>query len=402
MKVQIFEKKYRLYLSRSTPGAVTLDGVQRLRNKEIHAADNTIVGLQPLNTHLTALAVLAGSAVEAGDVGILRMVAPGVFALDDAAYSTVALSSSAPAALGAAASPGVSDAAARSDHVHEFPSAAQVGAEPAITKSLGALVWNGSTWVFDNTAYIPASAVGSAVQAYDADLAAIAALAGNGGLLRKTAANTWSLDTTSYSTLAVGSTVGAALAASGAAGSASTAARADHVHPLPSAANVGAEPAISKSVGLARWTGSAWAFDNSAYVASGGALGTPSSGNLVNTTVDGTNPPGPRNIPLVSAAANTTLTKAHAGGGLKHPASDTAARTYTVDSHATQNWADGTTLSIWNVWGTGGVITISAVNTMRNALDGSTGSRTLARGGMALLVWDIDTQSWGISGVGLS
>jgi len=40
----------------------------------------------------------------------------------------------------------------------------------------------------------------------------------------------------------VGSTVGAALAASGAAGTSVQAARADHVHPFPTAANVAAVP----------------------------------------------------------------------------------------------------------------------------------------------------------------
>lgn len=43
-------------------------------------------------------------------------------------------------------------------------------------------------------------AIGTNVQAWDADLDAIAALAGTSGLLRKTAANTWSLDTNSYLT----------------------------------------------------------------------------------------------------------------------------------------------------------------------------------------------------------
>lgn len=42
--------------------------------------------------------------------------------------------------------------------------------------------------------------IGTNVQAYDADLASIAALAGTTGLLRKTAANTWTLDTASYLT----------------------------------------------------------------------------------------------------------------------------------------------------------------------------------------------------------
>jgi len=45
-------------------------------------------------------------------------------------------------------------------------------------------------------------AIGTNVQAYDADLAAIAALAGTSGLLRKTATDTWSLDTNTYLTAA--------------------------------------------------------------------------------------------------------------------------------------------------------------------------------------------------------
>jgi hypothetical protein len=45
-------------------------------------------------------------------------------------------------------------------------------------------------------------AIGTNVQAYDADLAAIAALSGTSGLLRKTATDTWSLDTNTYLTAA--------------------------------------------------------------------------------------------------------------------------------------------------------------------------------------------------------
>lgn len=43
-------------------------------------------------------------------------------------------------------------------------------------------------------------AIGSNVQAWDADLDAIAAIAGTSGLLKKTAANTWGLDTSTYLT----------------------------------------------------------------------------------------------------------------------------------------------------------------------------------------------------------
>lgn len=51
-------------------------------------------------------------------------------------------------------------------------------------------------------------AIGSNVQAWDADLDAIAAIAGTSGLLKKTAANTWSLDTSTYLTSAVTSVTG--------------------------------------------------------------------------------------------------------------------------------------------------------------------------------------------------
>lgn len=199
-------------------------------------------------------------------------------------------------------------------------------------------------------------------QPADADLTAIAALAGTSGLLKKTAANTWELDTTGYQTQ---QSVNGLVKSSGTTRSAATA--------------------------------------GTDYVAPGGVLGTPSSGNLSNCTADGTNQVGFRNIPLVSASANTTLTKAHAGGGLKHPSADTTARTYTVASNATQSWNDGTTLTIWNVFGTGGLITINVTtDPLRFAADGSTGSRTLARGGFATMVWDSASASWGISGAGLS
>jgi hypothetical protein len=51
-------------------------------------------------------------------------------------------------------------------------------------------------------------AIGTNVQAWDADLDAIAALAGTSGLLKKTGANTWTLDTSAYLTSAVTSVTG--------------------------------------------------------------------------------------------------------------------------------------------------------------------------------------------------
>ena len=68
-------------------------------------------------------------------------------------------------------------------------------------------------------------------QPLDADLTAIVGLAGTVGLLKKTAANTWALDTTAYSTLTLGTAVGAA-PGTASAGVATTAAKSDHVHPV--------------------------------------------------------------------------------------------------------------------------------------------------------------------------
>jgi hypothetical protein len=64
---------------------------------------------------------------------------------------------------------------------------------------------NGTT--FDLTANrtwsvgtLTSSDIGSTIQGYDGDLQAIGAIAGTSGLLKKTAANTWSLDTNTYLT----------------------------------------------------------------------------------------------------------------------------------------------------------------------------------------------------------
>lgn len=60
----------------------------------------------------------------------------------------------------------------------------------------------------DSLAYLASSDIGSTVQGYDGDLQAIGALAGTSGLLKKTAANTWTLDTATYLTSsAIGSSV---------------------------------------------------------------------------------------------------------------------------------------------------------------------------------------------------
>lgn len=60
-----------------------------------------------------------------------------------------------------------------------------------------------NSWTLDTSTYLTSLGIGSLTQAWSADLDAIEALAGTSGLLRKTATNTWALDTSAYVTSAV-------------------------------------------------------------------------------------------------------------------------------------------------------------------------------------------------------
>ncbi len=54
------------------------------------------------------------------------------------------------------------------------------------------------TWSLDTNTYLTTTLAASTYQPVDADLTAISGLAGTSGILKKTALNTWALDTTSY------------------------------------------------------------------------------------------------------------------------------------------------------------------------------------------------------------
>lgn len=70
----------------------------------------------------------------------------------------------------------------------------------SLTKTKGSMLAAGA--VVANLGYTPLapSAIGTTVQGYDADLAAIAALTGTSGLLKTNGAGTWSIDTAVYLT----------------------------------------------------------------------------------------------------------------------------------------------------------------------------------------------------------
>ena len=136
------------------------------------------------------------------------------------------------------------------------------------------------------------------------------------------------------------------------------------------------------------------------YVAPGGALGTPSSGTLTNCTADGTDAVGFKNVPISSKSAAYTTVLTDAGKVIFHPSTDANARTFTIDSNANVAYALGTVLTFINM--TSQVVTIAITSdTMYLAGTGATGSRSLARYGVATAI-KITSTTWIISGNGLT
>lgn len=119
--------------------------------------------------------------------------------------------------------------------------------------------------------YLLASTASTTYQPLDGDLTSIAGLAGTSGLLKKTAANTWSLDTSAYLTANQSITFSGDASGSGSTAVTLTLATVN--------ANIGTFNNVTVNAkGLV--TGAA----NVSYVTSGGALGTPSSGTLTSCT----------------------------------------------------------------------------------------------------------------------
>lgn len=198
-------------------------------------------------------------------------------------------------------------------------------------------------------------------QRLDADLTAIASLTGTSGILKKTAANTWSLDTSTYLT-------------------------------TTDAASTYAP--ISTTVTL---TGSQ-TLTNKTLTAP--VLGTPASGNLSNCTVDGTNSVGYLNIPQNSQSAAYTTVLSDSGKCIFHPSTDANARTFTIPANSSVAYPIGTVIQFLNM--TSQVVTIAiTTDTMYLGGAGTTGSRSLAQYGVANAM-KITSTSWVITGTGLS
>jgi len=136
-----------------------------------------------------------------------------------------------------------------------------------------------------------------------------------------------------------------------------------------------------------------------AFVVNGGALGTPSSGNLSNATVDGTNSVGFLNIPQNAQTGSYTLVLADAGKHIYH-ASGAGSATYTIPANSSVAYPIGTAITFLNM--STNAVTISiTTDTMYLSSAGTTGSRTLAQYGSATAI-KMTSTTWLISGSGLT
>jgi hypothetical protein len=129
-------------------------------------------------------------------------------------------------------------------------------------------------------------------------------------------------------------------------------------------------------------------------------LGTPTSGNLSNCTVDGTDAVGFRNIPQNSQSAAYTLVLADAGKHIFHPVGDNNARTFTIPANSSVAYPIGTAITFINMAVANVTIAITT-DTLTLSPAGTTGSRTLATNGSATCI-KITSTSWLISGSGLT
>jgi len=102
-----------------------------------------------------------------------------------------------------------------------------------------------------------------------------------------------------------------------------------------------------------------------------------------------------------SKSADYTLTADDEQKHIYHPASDTTPRTWTIPSNASVPYTIGTVITFVNDVGAGALTIAITSDTMWMAGSASTGSRTLASGGVATALKVASTR-WVISGAGLT
>lgn len=204
-----------------------------------------------------------------------------------------------------------------------------------------------------------------------------------------------------FSGTSSGTNTGDQTSVSGNAGTATALQTARNINGVPfnGTANITVGAALDDITGLGTGVGTALAVNvgsAGAPVVNGGALGTPSSGNLSNCTTDGTNLVGYRGAPQNSQSTAYTTVLSDAGKCIFHPSSDNNARTFTIDSNANVAFPIGTIMEFLNMAAADVTIAITS-DTLTLLPDGTTGSRTLAQYGRASAE-KISSTAWVISG----
>ena len=108
-----------------------------------------------------------------------------------------------------------------------------------------------------------------------------------------------------------------------------------------------------------------------------------------------------QNTPINSQSAAYTTVLSDSGKTILHPSADTSARTWTIDSNANVPYPVGTVITFMNQTGAGALTIAITTDTMQLVSAGTTGSRTLATGGMATAL-KVASTTWVISGSGLT
>jgi len=296
-------------------------------------------------------------------------------------------------AAGSASAAALSQAAAYQSKLDAEAAAEQAagGGEPTILPGTSAQYWRGDkTWQTLDKSAVGLSNVDNVSAANLRDRAthtgtqAISTVSG--------------LQTELDGKAAVGSTAGANLGTAS-AGSAATAARSDHVHKLPTAAEVGAAPASHASatdnphsvtkaqVGLSNVDNVSEANlrDRATHT------GTQAQSTVTNLTTDLA---ALKSIPGNTKSAAYTLVMADAGMSI-----DTTSNV-TIPANSSVAFPIGTTVMVTNTSATNSTISINT-DTLRQAGTTNTGSRTLAGYGIATLR-KVNSTTWFISGAGLS
>ena len=275
-------------------------------DKPVSTATQTALDAkQPLDADLTSIAGLAGT------TGLLKKTAANTWALDTTAYLTGNQSISFSGDATGSGTTSVSLTLANSG--------ATAGTYKSVTVDAKGRVTGGT-----NPTTLSGYGITDA-QALDADLTAIAALAGTSGLLKKTATDTWSLDTSTYLTSAVTSVSGTA----------------------PIVSSGGNTPAISISAATTSAAGSMSATDKAKLdgIASGATANT---GTV--TSVTGTAPISVAtgtSTPAISISAATTA----AAGSMS-----------AADKSKLDGIASGATANTGTVTSVGGTGTVSGIS----------------------------------------